>query len=740
MSKANTLERLLGSTPTNFVIDPFVAFTVLQWKIDSDDILSRVLRELSAETFIVRSSTVAEGEQGSSAGAYGSVSGVGRDRAALRCAISAVIATYTRDGRRSPPEDRVIVQSQVVQPRLAGVITTLDDHALPYLTISFDTSGRTDAVTRGERSTIVRLRRGASSPDEWKAVVAAAAQVCRLMSDPDLVIEFAQDHSNLVHIFQAWSRRRGPVASEADVLAREVQVSAAYAIQKQPIASTMSDWNPAEILGRQPGRLAISLYEELVTKSVWSEARAALGYFAPPGDLMFVLDGTPFINVEQSLRSLTPHDLPGRLRDEVVKSQLESVVANPALHDKIEWRVAMSCAALGDDPRLQPLREEVRSQLKTALASLTRRILLSPVLTNQTDEHIRAIRGARSDLARQHLTPGTLRRSLDTLKRHGTLPFAMHARVAFLLRDLVAQGVALGALPPGTIELCLRHTRTGAAALNTALGRVMNGTLTKGEFLVMFGHLRPEAYEVESPRYDSEGILEMMLQKTASHLSIAGTTPPSYPDADAFSALLASADLPVDGAPVLSALANQMEERERLKFSFTALLSDLLEKLASAGARRGLSRREVSSIPVVSLLEDRWEPVSSAWQLPMPDVLTPSLKLAFAEVGIEEPTFAGAGSFSGPPVVVNRGFLPSQSTDGSVVLMESAEPGCDWILSTGLGALATAYGGSASHMAIRAAELGIPMAVGCGVETLRRLSRATAVLIDADRKLLTAEF
>ena len=37
--------------------------------------------------------------------------------------------------------------------------------------------------------------------------------------------------------------------------------------------STMTDWNPAEIIGLKPKNLALSLYQSLITNEVWSESR-----------------------------------------------------------------------------------------------------------------------------------------------------------------------------------------------------------------------------------------------------------------------------------------------------------------------------------------------------------------------------------------------------------------------------------------------------------------------------------
>ena len=51
---------------------------------------------------------------------------------------------------------------------------------------------------------------------------------------------------------------------------------------------------------------------------------------------------------------------------------------------------------------------------------------------------------------------------------------------------------------------------------------------------------------------------------------------------------------------------------------------------------------------------------------------------------------------------------------GSIVFIPNADPGFDWIFSKKPSGLITKYGGIASHMAIRCAELGLPAAIGCG--------------------------
>ena len=42
--------------------------------------------------------------------------------------------------------------------------------------------------------------------------------------------------------------------------------------------SVMTDWNPAEIIGLRPKRLALSLYKELITDETWAYQRDNYGY------------------------------------------------------------------------------------------------------------------------------------------------------------------------------------------------------------------------------------------------------------------------------------------------------------------------------------------------------------------------------------------------------------------------------------------------------------------------------
>jgi phosphohistidine swiveling domain-containing protein len=73
---------------------------------------------------------------------------------------------------------------------------------------------------------------------------------------------------------------------------------------------------------------------------------------------------------------------------------------------------------------------------------------------------------------------------------------------------------------------------------------------------------------------------------------------------------------------------------------------------------------------------------------------------------------------------------------GKIVLIESADPGFDWIFAQQIGGLITKYGGANSHMAIRCAEFGIPAAIGCGEQRFEVLMSANQILLDCAAGLI----
>ena len=70
------------------------------------------------------------------------------------------------------------------------------------------------------------------------------------------------------------------------------------------------------------------------------------------------------------------------------------------------------------------------------------------------------------------------------------------------------------------------------------------------------------------------------------------------------------------------------------------------------------------------------------------------------------------------------------------MLIESADPGYDWLFTTKFIGLLTKYGGANSHMAIRCAELKIPAAIGCGEELFEHVKKYKQVHLNCSSSII----
>ena len=72
----------------------------------------------------------------------------------------------------------------------------------------------------------------------------------------------------------------------------------------------------------------------------------------------------------------------------------------------------------------------------------------------------------------------------------------------------------------------------------------------------------------------------------------------------------------------------------------------------------------------------------------------------------------------------------NKNLDGKIVLIPQADPGYDWLFGYGIVGLITKYGGANSHMAIRAAEIGLPSAIGVGEKLYDNILKMKKVELD----------
>ncbi len=102
---------------------------------------------------------------------------------------------------------------------------------------------------------------------------------------------------------------------------------------------------------------------------------------------------------------------------------------------------------------------------------------------------------------------------------------------------------------------------------------------------------------------------------------------------------------------------------------------------------------------------------------------------------INRPNFITSKNIDGQTIIIkNEGS--KGSLKNKIILIESADPGYDWIFSHQIKGLVTKYGGANSHMSIRSAELGLPAAIGCGEHLFNILLSSNHINLDCFNRIV----
>lgn len=782
-TKAGTLAAVEGKV-TTFRIPRFRRFTVDRWRSSRAQTIAeiRALETPTETRVIVRSSAVDEDADGSSlAGKYLSITGVDlRDELALSTAIDGVIASYNRSGAEQETLDEILVQLTVSDVAVSGVAFTRElGSGAPYLAINYDDhTGRTDTVTSGNglySNRTLYVHRGAvgavRSP-RFRRLIEAVAELESVCVSDALDIEFAIDQDG-----ETWLLQVRPLALEPmDALVEEGIEDALSGVRRfvadrqQPQRGTlgcrsvfgqMPDWNPAEMLGRVPRPLAFSLYRDLITDSSWRRAREMMGYHVPDGQpLMVALAGQPFIDARLSFHSLVPSTVPLELSERLVDAWLDRLVDRPDLHDKIEFEVAFTAFEFDLPARIaerypdQFTRREIAMLVAAYEEHARQEVGVDRGSFGWAEERIECLQAwqAKADETEQIDELAAIRALIERCRDWGTLPFAILARHAFVAESLLRSLVRLDVVSRDEASSFRAGITTIATDLVDDLTRLAAGTLDPDRFLARYGHLRPGTYDITSLRYDQMPLDALSRRDVpGQHMNAtsggAGATfgPRTLERLERF-----LGDSPFDGSveDFIAYLRRAPVAREYAKFAFTRSVSDVLECVARYGAHVGITRGDMAYLPIGTILDSQLVPrpgesreelgrlirdakmhhrVASSVRLP---------QVLFDVAGVDVIPF----QIARPNFITNKAIraravrLSAQSAapslHGSIVIIEGADPGFDWIFAQGIRGLVTKFGGANSHMAIRCAEFGIPAAIGCGEQLFERLASASVIELD----------
>ncbi len=763
-TKASRLEHLLDLGFGEYLL-PQVTLVRSQIKLQPELARKEVTSSIGIMPLAVRSSARDEDQEDSNAGRYLSLLNVPADE--LLTAAQTVLNSYST----KEPHDSVLIQPYLEEVVASGVVFTKDPNTgSDYWVVNWVSGTDTTAVTSGTengKSLIVHSSEVSKTQpiddaplDQLFEVV---ARILEVTGENSQDIEWAATSSGvyIVQIRPLSTPRQSlgfkPLTEELDRLQERVenlQREHPYLVGKTTVFGVMPDWNPAELIGIRPNTLAFTLFKEIISDSIWAYERSNLGY-RNLRSFPLILDfaGQPYVDVRVSLNSLIPADVPKKLASRLADFYLEKLVTHPELHDKLEFNVAISCFSFDwkiiSEELRGPIGEENLKLLRESLIRLTRNAIISKgyglkqMFLKQAalDDRYLSIRDADLDsISKSYWL-------LEDCKRYGSLPFAGIARLAFIATRMLHSLVSIGVINQDELVAF-------TSSIDTPAGQMVKDlrVLSKESFLLKYGHLRPGTFDITKNSY---------VEQFDTYFP--STPKPEEPTefennqhlVDAFQVKLSEfsgfSELGIDASEFIGFCREAIAGREESKFHLSRNVSAILGEIKKIGKTHGFEPEQMSHVKIETIRHSYFDPgdvksriekdISEGLEreaLSQATVLPPLIKfpseVKMFQIPATEANFITLLSSSGPVVYLRHA---DQELEGKFVLIESADPGFDWIFARQIKGLITCWGGANSHMAIRAKELKLPAAIGVGESLFRKLKdSASSIHLDCRNRRL----
>ena len=770
-SKSNVL-KYLKSRVSNSYIEKIFDFTVKDWNLNKEKILTEIQSNFPKQKIIIRSSAIGEdSEEHSQAGSYESILNVNSNsKTQISSAISKVVQSYF-DKNNSYEDNQILIQTQTQNITSSGVVFTRTiDFGSPYYVINYDDGRSTTSVTHGSINQTIKILKNSNSKKiskKWKLLLKSIKELEFILKNDSLDIEFGITKNHKVVIFQVRPLTSlknsnvdifdSKIFSEVSRNSKKFSKLKSSKIPGTPlIFSDMADWNPAEIIGNNPHPLDYSLYDFLIMKDSWYLGRVNLGYRSfEPHSLMKKFGNKPYVDTKTSFNSMIPKSINSKLTKKLMNYYLKKLYDNPHLHDKVEFEILFTCYDFSLIDKLKKLSNHNFSNneikhIHDSLLNFTKNILKSfPQISqdcqnsvvNMNKNRLRYLESIKNTIDYKEKLEIAEILLLDC-KNLGTIPFSAMARIAFIASIILHSFVKKGHLTQEFVNNFMNSLHTPLSKFQNDLVKFSNGKISKKQFLKKYGHLRPGTYDITIERYDKENpFLENI------HFNQSKISKIKY-DEKKIQNILDLHNFEINNKEFFNFIHNSLTLREELKFEFTHNLSDALEIISDVGKELGFFKEELAYLEIdyilknykrlsKSKLKKYWkEKIDSNKKtmklknfLVLPPIIKSITDFEFIEYHFAKPNYITSKIITSD-IVSLQTINNNPNLENKIILLEHADPGYDWIFTKNPAGLITKYGGVASHMSIRCSEVNLPAAIGCGEIIYEQLQNASKIMLD----------
>ena len=750
----------------NIIIPDFYSFSLNEYLIKKNKIITKISRQIKKNNLILRSSSVDEdGKAISNAGRYNSK--IIKQNSSLE-----IIKKYLDDfiEQFKTKQDIIIVQNFINNVDLSGVIFTKDNNTnAPYFLINYDDSGKTDLVTSGRKSENHKqliVYKNLKTKNKFSKLIELSKYLEKKIKNDRLDIEFSIK-GNKLYIFQIRYLPLGRSSQnnypyDHDEILINIKKKLLKLLSRNPtlsgkktIFSNMADWNPAEMLGEKPNTLALSLYKDLISDETWRIQRKNYGYSDVfPNILIFSFGGVPYVDIRTDINSFLPKDINNDLKEIICNKYLSYLSKNPHLHDKIEFEVVETCFSVNSETRLSRIfnKKIVNNYLKS-LNKLTKNIfkekyLYKDITKIQKFEKKINIKNSDKDYLQNIFFINKI------TKEYGTLPFAGIARCAFIAQRILIDLKENYLISDEEFENFFKNIRSVTDEIKKDHRNLVSNRISKSNFLKKYGHLRPHTYEINSKNY-REGY-KLYFSSNIPNTKRKNPNKINFTKHKKINQFFTK-ELNISFSVFLEFAKKSIYWREKSKFLFTIGIDKIFTNLVNLSKVININRSDLTYIDIKNILNFfsklendklsnsiKTEIIKNKREiLALKNVKLPEFILSYKNIysyyeSKSKINFVTRSETSGDVVIIKDNHKKISSLKNKIVMIENADPGYDYIFNYSIKGLITKYGGSNSHMAIRCLENNIPACIGIGVVNFENVMKSKKVIIDCNNKILRA--
>jgi len=746
-------------------VPKYIFFNNLEYKKNKKLIFKKINKNFN-NLIIVRSSSFLEDNQISNAGRFLSIPNISpKNEKQLESAIEKVFNSYTKN--KNSLNQFIIIQEFINNAKQVGVIFSANSsNGLPFRTINYNNSKNTSLITSGKTNgRIINYYKDLSKNYLNKEVYKLEKIICNLekiFPKQQLDIEFLifKKKIMILQVRRLYTKKKININYKKTLKDLEKKIvkmneEKISLFGKNRYFSTMTDWNPAEIIGLKPKPLALTMYKSLITDNVWGESRNDLGYKYVKGlPLLFNFLGTPYIDIKTDFNSFLSPKISESNQKKLISFYLKEFKKKPYFyHDKVESSLVINCCSLNTKKYKNIL---LRSTLKkneinnilSVYKKLTEEIILK--LNKNISLYKKGLKLFKNIKKSKTKSINKIYLLHNLCKNYGTLPFANIARMAFIGIEFLNSMVELNIINNNEKEHFLENLNSISYEMNQALNKK-----NKKLFFEKFGHLRPNTYEISNPNYKEnfsryflknkkKKIIEKKIKFEKNKKNLIN----KFLDKEGFSKL--NADI------LLNFIKSSIKEREASKLFFTKIIDEIFSELKVFAKRIKLKENYIQYLDINDVLSyynnfsheyliknlkrksiENKKTYFYCQNLSLPNIILSKNDIYFFEERKASPTFITTKEIISEFKYIKKDFK-NINLKNKIICIENADPGFDFIFNHDIRGLITAFGGPNSHMSIRCNEFSLPAAIGIGEKKFQQLINKNSIYLNCEKKILSA--